>query len=210
VISRPWGGREGGVRGVLGGPGAVGGTGDSPAGRWGAVGFSPAGQKAVLGCQGMPGGSAAGWGAASGCRGTSGGCPVGRGSASAPRAAAQPCGRAALGGCSPRCSRRCPRCAGTAGDSGGLRGALAAPSLPPHAHQPLLTQHLRSAGSGRPSRPLGSPGGTRCGAEQSFGGRESGRPAPPDTVPVTVALGQRSRPGHPPPAASLPAGRRAG
>lgn len=206
-----------------------------------------------MGCQGMLGGCPIGHGAATGCQGTSGGCPVGRGVAAAPRAEARPCGPAAPGGCSPRCSRRCPRCAGTVGDSGVVKGGPWQhwDTPPPHACHPLLTQHLQSTGSGCLSQLQDSPGGgTRHGAEwdgmaqppfhPSRGGAckeapcttfpltpvlpptPAGRalgdrradgwlpPIPPNSVPITVASGQGSRPGHPPPAASLPAGRRAG
>lgn len=179
------GGRHERGWGVLWGPGAMGGTRDSPVGWWGAVGGSPAGQRAALECQRTSGGSPTGWGAVSGCqgmlgdsstgqgaalgcRGTSGGCPAGGGAAPAPRAAAQPCGPAAPGGCSPRCSRRCPRCAGTAGDSGEVRGELR--GGPGSTGAPMAT--TPSSPTTYNLQDLAVPlsggavlGGTRCGAE---------------------------------------------
>lgn len=223
------------VQGVPGGPGAVGGTGDSPVGHGGEAEGSSGGQRAAVGCQETLGGCPTGWGAALGCQGMFwgsstepeaglgcqsmlGGCPGGWGEPPAPRAAAQPCGPAAQGGCSPRCSRRCPRCAGTAGDSGGLKGGGPWQHWAPHSCHPLLTQHLRSSGSGCPSRLQDSPGGTRHGAEWDRMAQPSSIPAGgcpvlsslPDTVPITVASGQRGHPGNPPSAVSLPTGRRAG
>lgn len=143
-----------------------------------------------------------------GCQGTWGGCSGGRGAAAAPRAAAQPCGPAVRGGCSPRCSRRCPRCAGTVGD-GGFRGGPGS-TRPPHTGHPLLTQHLQSAGSGCPSRPRDSPAGTRQGVKRD---RTDSAPLHPNcggpmgnptvTHPLTPVL-------HPAPSGRVLGDRRAG
>lgn len=124
------------------------------------------------------------WGAAWGCWGILGGCPTTRGGAPAPRAPAQLCGPAEPGGCSPGCSRRCPRCAGTAGENTGMGGwegrtTRTPPHLQPPPHPtltisriwPVLSTAEQSWGgeqstglSGMDQPPLFQPGGTPKGA----------------------------------------------